>query len=324
MNKIVILGHGVGVKFVIESLIKSKINYKVVALVTHPLNDHKYDLDLMKNRKSLFGKYAYDVFNVDSDYNIKILQSKNVNDKETVKWIKKFSPSYIVSIGCRNILKPPFLNEFRNKVLNIHTTPLPFYRGAANDSWMILNDELGKKKYGCLHYIDKGIDTGPIISKSFYTLPKKAYPIDIFKSRMNVFHDVLVKGLNNLENNNFKPEPQDNSKSTTFPRLFTPVDGKIKFDLFSGKEIELFVYAFGYPYEGAHVFFEETRINLLKVKFYKNLNFHSYANGLIFGKNNNGEYKVSVKGGYLIIKEVEINGKKISQKTIFRLGKYLK
>ena len=29
-------------------------------------------------------------------------------------------------------------------VLNIHTTPLPLYRGAANDSWMILNNELGK------------------------------------------------------------------------------------------------------------------------------------------------------------------------------------
>jgi len=324
MNKIVILGHGVGVKFVIESLIKSNINYKVVALVTHPLNDHKYDLDLMKNRKNIFGKYAYNVFNVASDYNIEIFQSRNVNDEKTMKWIKKFSPSYLVSIGCRNILKSSFLNEFKNRVLNIHTTPLPLYRGAANDSWMILNNELGKKQYGCLHYIDAGIDTGPIISKSFYTIPKKAYPIDIFKSRMNIFHNVLVKGLNNLEKKNFKPQPQDNSKSTTFPRLFTPSDGKIQFNLFSGKEIELFVYAFGYPYEGAHAFVEGTKINLLKVIFYKNLNFHSFANGLIFGKNNNGEYKVSVNDGYILIKEIEINGRRVKQSEYFRLGKFIR
>ena len=167
MNNIVILGHGVGVKFIIESLIKFNSNYKVASVVTHPLKDHKYDFDLMKNRKSYFGKYAYNVFNVDSDYNIKVFESKDINERKTIKWIKKFSPTYLVSVGCRNILRTSFLREFKNKVLNIHTTPLPYYRGGANDSWMILNNEFGKKKYGCLHYIDEGIDTGPIISKSY-------------------------------------------------------------------------------------------------------------------------------------------------------------
>ena len=51
---------------------------------------------------------------------------------------------------------------------------------------------------------------------------------------------------------------------------------------------------------------------------------HSFANGLIFGKNDKGEYKVSVSGGYLLIKEIEINGKKHQQSKIFKLGKYLK
>ena len=99
----------------------------------------------MNKRKELFGEFAYNVFNVESDYNIKGLESKNVNHLETINWIKTFSPTYIVSISCRDILKSKFLNEFKNMVLNIHTTPLPQYRGAANDSWMILNNELGKK-----------------------------------------------------------------------------------------------------------------------------------------------------------------------------------
>jgi len=324
MKNIVILGHGVGVKFVIESLIKSNSNYRVVALVTHPKKEHENDLDLMNRRKKLFGDYAYNVLNVKSDYNIEVLESKNTNDIETINWIKTFSPTYLVSISCRDILKSKFLNEFKNMVLNIHTTPLPMYRGAANDSWMILNNELGKKQYGCLHFIDEGIDTGSIIYKSFYNLPKIGYPIDIFKSRINIFHEILVKGLKKLEKKNFKPEIQDNSISTNFPRLFTPVDGKIRFDLFSGKEIELFIYAFGYPYDGAHVFFEETKVNILKVKFFTDLNFHSYANGLIFGKNDEGEYKVCVSGGYLLIKEIEIDGKICQQSKIFKLGKYLK
>ncbi len=324
MKNIVILGHGVGVKFVIESLIKSNSDYRVVALVTHPKKEHEHDLNLMNRRKKYFGDYAYNVFNLESDHKIKILESKNVNDIETINWIKTFSPTYLVSISCRDILKSRFLNEFKNMVLNIHNTPLPEYRGAANDSWMILNNELGKKIYGCLHFIDEGIDTGPIIHKSFYNLPNIAYPIDIFKLRTNIYHEILVEGLNKLDKKNFKPEIQDSSKSTTFPRLFTPVDGKIKFDVFSGKEIELFIYAFSYPYDGAHVFFEDIRVNILKGNFFTDLKFHSFANGLIFGKNDEGEYKVCVSGGYLLIKEIEIDGKICQQSKIFKLGKYLK
>ena len=42
MKNIVILGHGVGVKFVVESLIKSNSNFRVVALVTHPKKEHEH------------------------------------------------------------------------------------------------------------------------------------------------------------------------------------------------------------------------------------------------------------------------------------------
>jgi hypothetical protein len=45
---------------------------------------------------------------------------------------------------------------------------------------------------------------------------------------------------------------------------------------------------------------------------------------LIFGKNDEGEYKVCVSGGYLLIKEIEIDGKICQQSKIFKLGKYLK
>ena len=53
MKNIVILGHGVGVKFVVESLIKSNSNFRVVALVTHPKKEHEHDLNLMNKRKEL-------------------------------------------------------------------------------------------------------------------------------------------------------------------------------------------------------------------------------------------------------------------------------
>jgi len=323
MKNIVILGHGVGVKFVIESLRSSNTKYKVVGLVTHPLIDHKSDLEMIENRKELYGNYAYNVFDVVEDYNIELIESANVNEDRVIRWIDKINPTYIISIGCRNIIKSTFLTHFKDKVLNIHTTPLPRYRGAASDSWMILNGEWGKKMYGCIHFIDEGIDTGAIIAKSYYTVPEKGYPIDVFKARLDTFHDILLKGLKNLEDDNFIPEKQSKNESTTFPRLNTPRDGKIDFNKFNGEEIIRFIYAFGYPFQGASCEMGDKTINILRAKFYTDISFHSFATGLIFGKNKQNEYKISVKDGYILIKEIEFEGVSIKQNKVFRLGKTL-
>ena len=323
MKNIIILGHGVGVKFVIESLLSSNSEYKVAGIVTHPLIDHKEDLEMIENRKGLYGNYAYNVFDVVEDYNIDLIESANVNENRVIRWIEKFNPKYIISIGCRNIIKSVFLNHFKDKVLNIHTTPLPKYRGAASDSWMILNGEWGNKMYGCIHFIDEGIDTGDIIAKSYYTVPDKGYPIDIFKARLDTFNDILIKGLKNLENDDFIPEKQSLNESTNFPRLYTPRDGKIDFNKFSGEEIVRFIYAFGFPFQGASCKMGDKTINILKAEFHNDITFHSFATGLIFGKNKENEYKISVKDGYILIKEIEFDGLSIKQNMVFRLGKTL-
>lgn len=323
MKNIVLLGHGVGVRFVIESLLKSDLDYRVAAVVTHPYPDHKSDLDMLEKRKDVYGEYGYNVFNVQKDYGIDLLETADVNDAPAVEFIKKYEPSYIISIGCRNIIRKNFLDTFNSAVLNIHTTPLPKYRGAANDTWMILNGEWNKTLYGCMHYIDQGIDTGDIVAKVHYTIPEYAYPIDVFKCRTNTFRELLVTGLKNLSDPAFTPEKQSVDQSTTFPRLLTPVNGRIDFQKYDGMELVRFIYAFGYPFEGAHCFFNEKKINILKAEFHTDQVFHPFSIGLVFGKNESNQYKISVRGGYLLITALEVNGEAVPQNKIFRLGQYV-
>lgn len=325
MDNIVLLGHGVGIKFAIESLKKKPIlNLSVKAVVTHPYKNHLHDLKMINSRKELYGDYAFNVFDLKNHEEIDFLEAEDVNNKKVIKWIKKYKPKYIISVGCRNILKREFLETFKDKVLNIHTTPLPRYRGAASDSWMILNGEWGSKQYGCLHYIDEGIDTGDIIAKEPYEIPVNCYPIEIFKLRMNVFKSLIPSGIRNLNSKNFEPEKQNTSQATTFPRLFTPEDGKIDFKNFSGDEILKFIYAFGYPHEGAHCYSDNKKMNILEAELFDDMKFHSFANGLIFGKNSKGEPKVIVNDGYILIKKVEIDGSPIDVNLDIKVGKYLK
>lgn len=324
MKKIVLLGHGIGIKYVIDSLTTYKNGeFKVVAVFTHPFELHKEDLEMMETRKDIYGDCAYNVFNLNSDYGIPLFESADVNESETIDNIKKFEPDYIISIGCRNILKKDFLNNFERKVFNIHTAPLPEYRGAANDSWMILNGLWDTEQFGCAHFIDSGIDTGDIIAKSYYKIPNLAYPIDVFKTRMNTYKYLLPLSLDNLNKKDFKPEKQELQKSTFFPRLKTSIDGKIDFSKYSGIELLRFIYAFSYPYEGAHCFMENLKINILEAEFIEGKGFHTFTTGIIFGKDENKNYKVALKDGYLLIKKIEIDKKPFLQNKIFKLGKRL-
>jgi methionyl-tRNA formyltransferase len=319
-----LLGHGVGIKFLIEALIENpELGFEVVAVVTHPYSQHKPDLDMLNSRSEMYGDYGYNVFDVKLDFNIEIFETSDVNSSETISFISGYQPKYVISVACRNIIKTNFLNSFKGIVLNIHTTPLPKYRGGASDSWMILNGEWGRDLFGCMHYIDEGIDSGDIIAKYFYTVPEKCYPIQLFKVRLDTFKKLFILGLKNLSSDFFIPEKQNSEEMTVFPRLKTAIDGKIDFQKYFGDEIEKLVYAFGYPYEGAYCYFEKTRLNILEAEFFSQTSFHSICNGLIFGKDGLGNYKVAVKGGYLLIKKINVDLLEIQQKKIFRLGKFL-
>ena len=325
MKNIVLFGHGIGVKLVIESLLKnSHLGFKVNAVFTHPYHEHIHDLNMMEKRKIIYGDYSYNVFNVNIDYGIQIHETKDINDTEILSKLIELNPEYIISIGCRNIIKKPLIDRFKNKILNIHTTPLPRYRGAASDTFMILNNEWGKELFGCIHFIDEKIDTGDIVAKINYKIKDRSYPIDIFKNRMDIYNNILIEGLSKLLDNKFIPLKQDNINSTTFPRLYTPTDGKIDFQKYKFNEIIRFIYAFGYPHEGAFCYFNDIKVHILEADFFQDENFHPFCNGLIFSKNLKGEYKVVINGGYMLIKVIEINEVKKIQSKIFKLGKFLK
>ena len=92
-KNIVMLGHGAGIKFIVESLLENPdLGFKVVAVITHPYKDHQPDLEILKSRAAMYGEYGYNIFNIKSEYNIDIFESNDVNSDETISLIKSYSP----------------------------------------------------------------------------------------------------------------------------------------------------------------------------------------------------------------------------------------
>ncbi|SDF56255.1 phosphoribosylglycinamide formyltransferase [Sporomusa acidovorans] len=67
----------------------------------------------------------------------------------------------VVLAGFMRILTPYFIERFRGKIMNIHPALLPAFPGENAQQQAL---EYGVKVSGCtVHFIDEGMDTGPII-----------------------------------------------------------------------------------------------------------------------------------------------------------------
>lgn len=78
---------------------------------------------------------------------------------------------FIVSFGYRKILKEPILSNYKDKIINIHISFLPWNRGSDPNFWSWFDDT---PKGVTIHRIDAGIDTGNILVQQEVTKWRKA------------------------------------------------------------------------------------------------------------------------------------------------------
>ncbi|MSR64192.1 MAG: phosphoribosylglycinamide formyltransferase [Verrucomicrobiae bacterium] len=82
-------------------------------------------------------------------------------EREYVKALRDARVDVVALAGFMRILKGDFLNAFPNRVMNIHPALLPAFPGL--ESWKQAID-YGAKVAGCtVHFVNEGMDTGPII-----------------------------------------------------------------------------------------------------------------------------------------------------------------
>lgn len=82
-------------------------------------------------------------------------------DRELIRLLKEARVDLIVLAGFMRILTPLFLSAFSDRIINIHPALLPAFPGTHVQQKAL---DYGVKFSGCtVHFIDEGVDTGPII-----------------------------------------------------------------------------------------------------------------------------------------------------------------
>ncbi|MEN3044083.1 MAG: phosphoribosylglycinamide formyltransferase [Candidatus Hydrothermales bacterium] len=82
-------------------------------------------------------------------------------EEEYARVLKEESVELVVLAGFMRILKGALLREFRNRIMNIHPSLLPSFKGLEAQRQAV---EYGVKVSGCtVHFVDETVDGGPII-----------------------------------------------------------------------------------------------------------------------------------------------------------------
>jgi phosphoribosylglycinamide formyltransferase-1 len=115
-------------------------------------------------------------------------------DREIFNRLRQSNSDLIVAAGFIKILSEETVTFFKNKIINVHPALLPSFPGLKSQKQAL---DYGVKITGCtIHFIDKGVDTGPIIlQKSIQIEPD--IPLDELSRRiLELEHQALPEAVN--------------------------------------------------------------------------------------------------------------------------------
>ena len=135
----------------LQKLIDEK--YNIAAVITQP------DRPKGRGKKTL----APPIKDLALKYNIPVYQPEKVRTTEFINIMQSINPNLIVVIAFGQILPVEILNIPQYGCINIHSSLLPKYRGAAPIQWAIIN---GEEVTGVTTmFMDEVMDTGDILLK---------------------------------------------------------------------------------------------------------------------------------------------------------------
>ena len=191
--------------------------------------------------------------------NLPLLQPATVNTKEFIASILENRPDYIIVVAFGQILSETLLKVPKQFCINLHSSLLPKYRGAAPINRAILN---GETHSGVTTMImDKGMDTGDILLVDETPIEQNDDAQSLHDKLSEQGGKLVLETLSRLQKNDLLPTPQNSDLASYAPKLKKEeslIDWKIDAESIFNKIRGLS------PWPGTHTLYNGKRLAILK------------------------------------------------------------
>ncbi|URQ68644.1 phosphoribosylglycinamide formyltransferase [SAR86 cluster bacterium] len=136
------------------------------AIIDKFQSDENIELScVLSNKKDAYGLKRASKANIDNFFvDHTNYPSREDFDRELIGTLEKYKPDLVVLAGFMRILSPLFVNKYLGKLINIHPSLLPKYKGLDTHKRVLENNE---EYHGVtVHFVDNTLDGGPICAQS--------------------------------------------------------------------------------------------------------------------------------------------------------------
>ena len=128
-----------------------------------------------------------------SDQLVQVLDSR---DGAIVAWLRERETELVVLAGYTQLVTPGFLAAFPDRVINVHPALLPAFPGLHVVQAAL---DYGAKVFGVtVHFVDTGVDSGPIILQRAVELPEASAVDEVLERLHPIEHDLLVEAVRRI------------------------------------------------------------------------------------------------------------------------------
>ena len=135
---------------------------------------------------------------------VEVIESKNFKgsraayDEKIMKMLANYGVTprngLVCLAGFMRIISPEFVKKYKNKIINIHPALLPSFPGLNSQKQAL---DYGAKYTGCtVHFVDAGMDTGPVIIQSVVEIKEKDTEKSLSKKILKEEHRIYSEAVN--------------------------------------------------------------------------------------------------------------------------------
>jgi len=177
---VLISGNGSNLQAIIDSVQSGQINGKLVAVFS--------------NKADAYGLKRAELAGIPGE----VIPYADFNDRQKydqalVKAIDTYQPDLIVLAGFMRILTDEFVNHYAGRMLNIHPSLLPKYKGLNTHKRVL---DAGEKEHGAsVHFVVPELDSGPVILQGKISIAENETEQQLIERIHEIEHKIYPKAV---------------------------------------------------------------------------------------------------------------------------------
>ena len=151
---------------------------------------------------------------------------RTARDLAIAAWLREREVTLVVLAGYMQLLSPEFLKHFPGAVVNVHPALLPAFPGVDAIGQALA---YGTKVFGVtVHFVDDGIDTGPVIFQRAIELPDARSRDEVLRRLHPIEHDLLVRAVGLIVRGELALDPTEPRRVMVSDRVGRAMDDGVR------------------------------------------------------------------------------------------------